>query len=180
MPVGSRDESADFAGSTHFLEHLLFKGTTRRSALDIAESFDRVGGDSNAETAREHTAYWARILSDDLDMATGVLVDMLSNSMLTPDAFSMERGVILDELAMAEDSPNEVVHDAFQLAVHGDTPLGRPIGGTPDVISSVTRDAVWEHYRRHYAPDSLVVAASGAVDHDRLVALANADRKSVV
>lgn len=171
VPVGSRDESADFAGSTHFLEHLLFKGTTRRSALDIAESFDRVGGESNAETAREHTAFWARILSDDLGMATGVLVDMLSNSTLTPDAFSMERGVILDELAMAEDSPTEVVHDAFQLAVHGDTPLGRPIGGTPDVIASVTRDAVWEHYRHHYAPDSLVIAASGAIDHDRLVAL---------
>ncbi|MDC4233029.1 insulinase family protein [Actinomyces sp. B33] len=171
VPVGSRDEAPRHAGSTHFLEHLLFKGTGRRSALDIAVAFDSVGGESNAETAREHTAYWARILGDDLDMAVRTLVDMVADSRLDPADFDMERGVILDELAMSEDSPTEVVHDAFQLAVHGDTPLGRPIGGTPDAIRAVTRDDVHTHYRHHYGPDALVVAAAGAVDHARLAGL---------
>lgn len=170
VPVGSRDETPQEAGSTHFLEHLLFKGTSARSAFDIAEAFDRVGGESNAETAREHTNYWARILSDDLDTAIDVLVDMLADSRIDPADFDMERGVILDELAMADDSPTEIVHDAFQLAVHGDTPLGRPVGGTAEVISAVTRESVVEHYRAHYAPSSLVVAAAGDVDHERLVA----------
>ena len=174
VPVGSRDEAPEAAGSTHFLEHLLFKGTPKRSAFDIAESFDRVGGESNAETGREHTNYWARVLSEDLEMALGVLVDMLSNATIGPEEFAMERGVILDELAMAEDSPTEIVHDAFQLAVHGDVPLGRPVGGTPETIRAAQRDEVVAHYRSHYAPDNLVVAAAGDVDHGRLVDLVEA------
>ncbi len=174
VPVGSRDETPAEAGSTHFLEHLLFKGTASRSAFDIAEAFDRVGGESNAETAREHTNYWARILSDDLPMAVEVLADMLADSSIAPADFDMERGVILDELAMADDSPTEIVHDAFQLAVHGDTPLGRPVGGTPEAIRAVARDSVVSHYRSHYAPDSLVVAAAGDVDHERLAELVEA------
>ncbi len=171
IPVGSRDEIPEEAGSTHFLEHLLFKGTPTRSAFDIAEAFDRVGGESNAETAREHTNYWARVLSDDLEMAVSVLTDMLADSSISQADFTMEKGVILDELAMAEDSPTEIVHDAFTRAVLGDTPLGRPVGGTPEAIRAVTRDSVLHHYHSHYSPDSLVVAAAGDVDHDRLVGL---------
>ena len=128
VPVGSRDEGPRTAGSTHFLEHLLFKGTNKRSALDIAVAFDSVGGESNAETAREHTAYWARVRDADLDMAIETLTDMVTDSRLDEEDFSMERGVILDELAMGEDSPTDTVHDAFQLAVHGDRPIGRPVG----------------------------------------------------
>ena len=134
VPVGSRDEDPARAGSTHFLEHLLFKGTARRSALDIAVAFDSVGGESNAETGREHTAYWARVRDADLGTAIDVLVDMVTGSVLDPADFDTERGVILDELAMGDDNPVEVVHDAFQLAVHGDTPIGRPVGGTADAI----------------------------------------------
>lgn len=169
VPVGSRDETPVRAGSTHFLEHLLFKGTPTRSALDIAVAFDSVGGESNAETAREHTAYWARVLDEDQDMALRVLTDMVADSVLSAEEFDMERGVILDELAMSEDSPTGVVHDAFQRAVHGDTPIGRPVGGTPDAIRAVTRDEVWNHYREHYGPDSLIVAVSGNVNHDTVV-----------
>ena len=164
VPVGSRDEGERTAGSTHFLEHLLFKGTTKRSALDIAVAFDSVGGESNAETAREHTAYWARVRDADLDMAIETLADMVTDSRLDEEDFAMERGVILDELAMGEDSPTETVHEAFQLAVHGE----RPVGGTSQAIREVGRSDVWEHYQAHYGPSSLIVAAAGHVDHDHV------------
>jgi len=174
VPVGSRDETPAHAGSTHFLEHLLFKGTHRRSALDIAVAFDAVGGESNAETGKESTDYWARVMDQDLGMAVDVLVDMVTSSRLDPGDFDLERGVILDELAMAQDSPTEVVHDAFAEAVWGDTPLGRPVGGTPEAIRAAGRDAVWDHYRSTYGSDTLVVAVAGHVDHDRLLDSVNA------
>lgn len=169
MPVGSRDETPAHAGSTHFLEHLLFKGTPTRSALDIAVAFDAVGGDSNAETGKETTDYWARVLDEDTEMAVDVLVDMVTSSRLDPEDFAMERGVILDELAGAEDSPGEVVHDAFAEAVHGNAALGRPVGGTPDVIRALHRSDLWDHYHETYTPDRLVIAAAGTLDHDRLL-----------
>ncbi|MFC7580873.1 M16 family metallopeptidase [Schaalia naturae] len=169
VPVGSRDETPAHAGSTHFLEHLLFKGTARRSALDIAVAFDAVGGESNAETGKESTNYWARVRDQDLGMAVDVLTDMVAASRIDPADFDLERGVILDELAMAEDSPTEVVHDAFAAAAMGDTPLGRPVGGTPEAIRAIGRDDVWEHYRSAYGPGTLVVAVAGHVDHDRLL-----------
>lgn len=171
VPVGSRDEAPEHAGSTHFLEHLLFKGTRRRSAFDIAAAFDGVGGESNAETAREYTSYWARVLGEDLEMAVDVLADMVTDSLIEPEHFEMEREVILDELAMADDSPTDVLHEAFQTAVHGDVPLGRPVGGTPEVIRRVSRQDVWTHYQDSYGPDALIVAAAGRVDHERLLAM---------
>lgn len=155
VPVGSRDEGPRTAGSTHFLEHLLFKGTNKRSALDIAVAFDSVGGESNAETAREHTAYWARVRDADLDMAIETLSDMVTDSRLDEDDFSMERGVILDELAMGEDSPTDTVHDAFQLAVHGDRPIGRPVGGTAQAIREVERATCGSTTRLTTAPRPL-------------------------
>ena len=167
--AGSRDEDQDSAGSTHFLEHLLFKGTARRSAFDIAQAFDAVGGESNAETGKEHTNYWARVLSDDTAMAIDVLGDMISGSLIDPEEFETERGVILDELAMSEDNPPEVVHEAYQLAVFGDNSLGRPVGGSQETIRSVKRDDVWDYYRRVYAPSSLIIAAAGDVNHDEIV-----------
>ena len=167
--AGSRDEDEDSAGSTHFLEHLLFKGTARRSAFDIAQAFDAVGGESNAETGKEHTNYWARVLSDDTAMAIDVLGDMISGSLIDPEEFETERGVILDELAMSEDNPPEVVHEAYQLAVFGDNSLGRPVGGSQETIRSVKRDDVWDYYRRVYAPSSLIIAAAGDVNHDEIV-----------
>ncbi|WP_264031474.1 M16 family metallopeptidase [Cellulosimicrobium sp. SH8] len=168
--VGSRDETDGHFGSTHFLEHLLFKGTARRSAMDIAEAFDAVGGEANAATGKEHTCYYARVLDADLPMAVDVIADMVTSARLDPDELETERGVILEELAMNDDDPSDVVHEEFAAAVLGGHALGRPIGGTPDTINAVPRDAVWEHYRWHYRPETLVVAAAGGVDHDTLVA----------
>ena len=168
--VGSRDETSGHFGSTHFLEHLLFKGTARRSAMDIAEAFDAVGGEANAATGKEHTCYYARVLDTDVPMAVDVIADMVTSARLDPAELETERGVILEELAMNDDDPSDVVHERFATAVFGDTPLGRPIGGTPRTIRSVPRDAVWEHYREHYRPDTLVVTAAGGIDHDALCA----------
>ena len=166
--VGSRDETSGHFGSTHFLEHLLFKGTERRTAMDIAEAFDAVGGEANAATGKEHTSYYARVLDDDLPMAVDVIADMVTSARLDTDELETERGVILEELAMNDDDPSDVVHEQFATAVFGSHALGRPIGGTPQTIRDVPRDAVWEHYRQHYRPATLVVTAAGGVDHDAL------------
>lgn len=164
--VGSRDEAAGEYGSTHFLEHLLFKGTRTRSSLDIAEAFDRVGGESNAATAKEHTCYYARVLDTDLPMAIDVIADMVTSAVLDPAELEQERTVILEELAMDADDPTDVAHEKFVADVLGEHPLGRPIGGTQDIIRTVGRDAVADHYQRYYRPNELVVTAAGGLDHD--------------
>lgn len=169
VAVGSRDEHPETYGSTHFLEHLLFKGTTTRSALDIAVAFDAVGGEHNAMTAKEYTCYYAKVQDRDLPMAVEVLADMFTSSVIDPVEFENERGVILEELAMADDDPSDVASERFFEAVLGEHPLGRPIGGNPDTIQAVTRDAVWSHYRENYRPQDLVITVAGAVDHDELV-----------
>src|SRR6187402_1997539 len=143
VAVGSRDEKPGTFGSTHFLEHLLFKGTATRSALDIAVSFDAVGGENNAVTAKEYTCYYAKVQDRDLPMAVEVLADMLTSSVIDPDEFENERGVILEELSMADDDPTDVVNERFFEAVLGAHPLGRPIGGSPATIKAATRTAVW-------------------------------------
>lgn len=170
VAVGSRDEEPGHFGSTHFLEHLLFKGTPTRTALDIAISFDSVGGEHNAMTAKEYTCYYAKVQDRDLSMAVEVLTDMLTSSLLDPAEFETERGVILEELAMADDDPADVANERFFEAVLGGHPLGRPIGGSPDAIQNATRTAVFEHYQANYRPQDLVVTVAGAVDHDVLVA----------
>jgi len=170
IPAGSRDEADGAYGSTHFLEHLLFKGTNARSALDIAVAFDEVGGDHNAVTAKEYTCYYAKVRDRDISMAVGVLADMVADSVIAPDEFEMERGVILEELAMADDDPSDVAGERFAEAVFGANPLARPIGGSPASIEAVGRDAVVAHYREHYRPGELVVCAAGAVDHEAIVA----------
>lgn len=169
-PVGSRDEHEGQHGSTHFLEHLLFKGTRERTALDIAVAFDRIGGESNALTGKEHTCYYAKVRDADVDVAVEVLTDMVLDSVLDPEEFERERKVILEELAMNEDDPADVVHELFSALVYRGQSLGRPIGGTPDSIRAVDRVAVWQHYRANYRPEDIVVTASGAVDHDALLA----------
>jgi predicted Zn-dependent peptidase len=170
VAVGSRDETPETYGSTHFLEHLLFKGTLTRSALDIAVSFDSVGGEHNAMTAKEYTCYYAKVQDRDLPMAVDVIADMLTSSVLDPEEFENERGVILEELAMADDDPADVASERFFEAALGAHPLGRPIGGDASTITAVSRDAVWQHYRANYRAQDLVITVAGAVDHDRLVA----------
>jgi predicted Zn-dependent peptidase len=179
VAVGSRDEQPKHFGSTHFLEHLLFKGTPKRTALDIAVSFDSVGGEHNALTAKEFTCYYAKVRDQDLPMAVEVLCDMFTSSLLDPKEFETERGVILEELAMADDDPGDVVNERFFEAVLGSHPLGRPIGGDVKTIRAVTRDAVAEHYLANYRPQDLVVTAAGAVEHDDLVRRVTAELNAV-
>lgn len=179
VAVGSRDEvvaeaGADGAhagslGSTHFLEHLLFKGTPTRTAFDIAEAFDSVGGEHNAVTAKEYTCYYGKIRDRDLEMAVDVMSDMITSSVIDAEEFETERGVILEELAMAEDDPSDVASERLFEAVLGAHPLGRPIGGNPETIRAASRDAVVEHYRVNYRPNDIVITAAGSVDHDQLV-----------
>ena len=166
VPLGSRDETDLEYGSSHFLEHLLFKGTPSRTAREVAAAFESVGGDFNAATSREQTVYHARVRDHDLPMAIEVLADMLTSSLIEPDEFELERGVILEEIAMSEDDPVDVLWERFYGTYFGDHPLGRPIAGTVDSITRTTRDGVVEFYRRHYRPERLVVAIAGRVDHD--------------
>ena len=169
VAVGSRDELPATFGSTHFLEHLLFKGTAARTALDIAVSFDAVGGEHNAMTAKEYTCYYAKVQDRDLPMAINVLSDMVTSSLIDAGEFETERDVILEELAMADDDPSDVTSERFFEAVLGDHPLGRAIGGSPETIRAATRDSVWNHYRANYRAQDLVITVAGAVDHDELV-----------
>ena len=169
--VGSRDERPSLAGTSHFLEHLLFKGTARRDALEIAEVMDAVGGEMNAFTAKEYTCYYARVLDEDLPLAVDVVSDMVLGSLVRTEDVEAERQVVLEEIAMHDDDPGDVVHDAFAAAVFGDSPLGRPVIGSVESISGLTRSAVAGYYRRRYAVPQMVVAAAGGVEHGRLVRL---------
>ena len=162
------------SGHCHFLEHLLFKGTETRTALDIAEAFDAVGGDVNAFTAKEYTCYYARVLDRDLEMAVEHLVDMLLHSTITAADLAGETDVILSEIDMHEDSPEDMVHDVFTEALWPGHPLGRPILGTKERIRASTRASVRGFYRRHYVPGRMVdlggrqrEARSGARDAGR-------------
>jgi predicted Zn-dependent peptidase len=170
--VGSRDEGQAHYGATHYLEHLLFKGTRRRTALDISATMDAVGGELNAFTGKEYTCYYARVLDADLPLAIDVLSDMVTSSLIEPKDVDAERGVILEEIAMNDDDPADTVHEAFAAQLYGDTPLGRPILGSVDSINSITREQIAEHYAARYTPDNLVVAAAGSLDHAQVVELA--------
>jgi predicted Zn-dependent peptidase len=168
--VGSRDEDESHAGATHYLEHLLFKGTRKRTALEISAEMDAVGGEMNAFTAKEYTCYYARVLDVDLPLAIDVLSDMVTSSLIEPKDVDAERNVVLEEIAMNEDDPSDSVHEAFTTQLFGDTPLGRPILGTVESINALTRDQIFEHYRDQYTPPHVVVAAAGNLDHDAVVA----------
>ncbi len=168
--VGSRDEDLPHAGATHYREHLLFKGTRRRTALEISSAMDAVGGELNAFTGKEYTCYSARVLDADLPLAIDIVSDMVTSSLIEPKDVDAERGVILEEIAMNDDDPSDTVHEAFAAQLFGDTPLGRPILGTVDSINSLTRGQIAEHYAARYRPENLVVAAAGNVEHEAVVA----------
>lgn len=172
--AGSRNEIGSHMGAAHYLEHLLFKGTNHRSALDISSSVEAVGGDINAFTSKEHTCYYARVLSQDLPLAIDVLCDVVTDAVLRHEDIEAERGVILEEIAMVDDDPSDLVHDQFSSVLFGDTPLGRPILGTEATISAIKRESIVDFYRAHYQPESLVIAIAGNVDHAEAVRLAEA------
>lgn len=169
--VGSRDETPPLAGASHYLEHLLFKGTRRRSALQIASELDAVGGELNAFTAKEHTCYYATVLASDLPLAVDVVGDLVTSAVIRGADVENERGVIHEEIAMRDDEPADAVYDLFSEALFGDTPLGRPVFGTTQSITDLSRTQIAGYYRRRYRPQSMVVAAAGAVDHASVVAM---------
>src|SRR5215831_19061438 len=167
--AGSRDEEAGEAGVTHFIEHLLFKGTERFTALQIAEIFDGLGGELNAATSREHTLVYARVPDHHLETAMDVMGDMVFAPAFAD--LDSEREVVLEEIAMYEDAPQDLVHDLIAEAVFGNHALGRPVIGTAEVISSVSRRAVAAFHRSAYAGGNVVIAAAGNLEHDRFVSL---------
>jgi len=169
VSAGSRDESPPIAGSSHFLEHLVFKGTKTRDALQIAEAFDAVGGDFNAFTSKETTCFYARVLDGDLPMATELMCDMLQHSVLKRSEFEAERQVILEEINMHEDTPDDLIHDLFTETLWAGHPLGRPVLGTAKSITEMSREQVMRFYRRHYRPASFVISAAGSVEHVSLI-----------
>jgi len=167
--VGSRDESPSVAGASHFLEHLLFKGTTTRSALDISAAVDAVGGEMNAFTGKEYTCFYARVIDRDFAIAAEVICDMIRDSVIRSEDVDSERTVVLEEIAMRDDDPGDLVHDLFSETLYGDTPIGRPILGTVDSITNMSRRSVNDYYKKKYLPENLVVAVAGNVTHERVV-----------
>jgi predicted Zn-dependent peptidase len=167
--TGSRDEADPLAGASHFLEHLLFKGTDGRSAQEIAEAVEAVGGEMNAFTTKEYTAYYVRILDESLDLALDILSDVVWAPAFRPDEVDCERQVILDEIRMHEDTPDELVHSLFAEALFPGQRVGREVLGDPGAISAMTRGEIAAFHAEHYKTQNLVVAAAGNVDHDRLV-----------
>jgi hypothetical protein len=169
--VGSRDEAPATAGASHFLEHLLFKGTTSRTALEISSSIESVGGEMNAFTSKEYTCFYARVIDTDLPMAIDVVSDLITSSIVTALDVDAERKVVLEEIAMRDDDPSDLVHDFFSDTYYGDTPIGRPILGTVDSIKSMSRSTVFNYYKKKYLPQDLVVAVAGNIKHKRVVAM---------
>lgn len=167
--VGSRDETPAQMGSAHYLEHLLFKGTHRRSALDISAAIEAVGGELNAYTTKEYTTYYARVLDVDLPLAIDVVSDVVTDALIRREDVDVERGVILEEIAMHDDDHADAVHEQFAATLFGDSPLGRPILGTTDTIAAISRTTINGFYRRRYRPENMVVAAAGNLDHDDVV-----------
>jgi predicted Zn-dependent peptidase len=167
--AGSRDEPESTAGITHLIEHLLFKGTASYTAQEIAETFDALGGELNAATSREHTVVYTRVPDDKLETALDVMAEMIFQPVFAE--LETEREVVLEEIAMVEDAPSELVHDLLSEAVFGDDPLGRPIIGTAEVISTVDEQTIAGYHRSMYMPGNVVLAAAGYLEHERLVEL---------
>ncbi|NQV47504.1 MAG: insulinase family protein [Rhodospirillaceae bacterium] len=170
--VGTRHEEAAFNGISHLLEHMAFKGTPSRSALDIAEQIEDVGGHINAYTTRETTAYYARVLKDDLELAVDIIGDILQNSTMVDEELARERAVIIQEINQANDTPDDVIFDLFQAIAYPDQPLGRPVLGHPDIVGDMARGTVLDYMKTNYQAPVMVLAAAGAVDHDQFVRLA--------
>ncbi|WP_456434015.1 M16 family metallopeptidase [Thermosulfuriphilus sp.] len=167
--VGSRDETREINGIAHFIEHMVFKGTVRRSALDIAKEIDRVGGLSNAFTSRENTCFHAKVLDEHLPRILDLLADIFLHSRFEERELERERQVILQEISMVEDSPDELVHDLFGQLVFGDNPLGFSVLGTRETVSRMTSSGLREYLQQAYTAEKIVIAGAGSLEHPRFV-----------
>ena len=171
VATGTRHELASENGASHFLEHMAFKGTERRNAAQIAEEIENVGGQINAYTAREQTAYYVKVLKEDMALGTDIIGDILTHSTFDPDEMERERGVILQEIGQAHDTPDDIIFDHFQETSFPQQPMGRPVLGTEDLIRGMRRDTLMNYMRRHYTTSNTVVAAAGNLDHDQFLDL---------
>ncbi len=171
IAAGTRHETAEVNGVSHFLEHMAFKGTERRDAAAIAREIENVGGHLNAYTAREQTAFYAKVLKEDAGLAVDIIGDILTHSTFVPEELERERGVILQEIGQANDTPDDIVFDHFQEAAYPAQPMGRPVLGTEDTIRAMSREALTGYMRTHYGPEAMVVAGAGAIGHDALLDL---------
>ncbi|WP_092331393.1 M16 family metallopeptidase [Desulfosporosinus hippei] len=167
--AGSRDEREGFEGISHFIEHMFFKGTEHRTARALAESLEAVGGQLNAFTTKEYTCYYAKILDEDLDLAIDVLSDMFFSSLFDEKEIEKEKNVVIEEIKMYEDSPDELIHDVFSEQVWNDHPLGKPILGTEESIRALSREKIMQFLTEHYAPDNLVISVAGKIKHEDVV-----------
>ncbi|EME69570.1 Zn-dependent peptidase [Paramagnetospirillum caucaseum] len=174
VDAGTRHEPAEINGVSHLLEHMAFKGTARRSALDIAEEMDAVGGHLNAYTARDHTAYYAKVLKEDAGLALDIIADILQHSTLESEELAREQAVVVQEINQAIDTPDDIIFDHFQSTAYPDQPLGRPVLGSEELVRSMSRDQVMGYLRGNYSAPRMVLSASGRIDHDHLVATAAA------
>ncbi len=174
VDVGTRHEPAQVNGVAHLLEHMAFKGTERRSALDIAAEIEAVGGHLNAYTSREHTAYYAKVLKENVALAVDILADILQHSAFDPKELERERTVILQEIGQANDTPDDIIFDLFQERAFPDQAMGRPVLGRAEIIRRIDRDTVAGYMRRHYAASGMLLAAAGNLEHRQLVELAEA------
>jgi len=172
VDVGTRNEPAEINGVAHLLEHMAFKGTERRSARAIAEEVENVGGHLNAYTSREQTAFYAKVLKEDVGLGVDILSDILQHSTFDPTELERERTVIIQEIGQAQDTPDDVIFDQFQETAYPDQAMGRPVLGEAEIIKTIGRDAVAGYMHQHYSADRMVLSAAGALDHDRLVDLA--------
>lgn len=169
VKVGSKHEPEELNGISHFIEHMLFKGTEKMSGREIAEAFERMGGQLNAYTTKEHTCFYARVLDENLYEAMDVLFDMLFNSTMNDKDVDTERGVILEEINMYEDTPDELIHDVFSQTIMAGHPLGRPVLGRQENIASMPRSTIYEYYRAFYHPVNMVIAVVGNIDSEKVL-----------
>jgi predicted Zn-dependent peptidase len=167
--VGSRDEGKTVAGASHFLEHLLFKGTKTRTALEISSSIEAVGGEMNAFTGQEYTCFYARVIDSDLPLAVAVVTDLITSSTFTADDVDSERKVVLSEIAVRDDDPSDYIHELYLDTYYGDSPVGRSILGTVESINKMPRNSIYNYYKKHYQPENLVVSVAGNVKHKKVV-----------
>jgi predicted Zn-dependent peptidase len=167
--VGSRDETSPVAGASHFLEHLLFKGTKTRTAMEISSSIEAVGGEMNAFTGKEYTCFYARVIDVDLPLAVDVISDLITSSVVAASDVDAERNVVLEEIAMRDDDPSDLIHDLYLEAYYGNSELGRPILGTIDSIKGMSRNSVFNYYKKRYRPEDLVIAVAGNIKHKKVV-----------
>ncbi|MFT9291565.1 M16 family metallopeptidase, partial [Gluconobacter oxydans] len=171
VSIGTRDETADNNGVSHFLEHMAFKGTERRSASRIAEEIENVGGYINAYTARETTAYYVKLLKNDLALGVDIIGDILTHSTFLDAEIERERGVILQEIGQANDTPDDIIFDQFQERAFPEQPMGRPTLGSEERVSTMTRDTLMSYMREHYTTHNITIAAAGNLHHQQVVDL---------